>query len=93
VTQPGDPDRPFAFRPAEVTVPVGSTVRWTNRDDVFHTVTSTDSLRPRQPNGLFDKSLFAKGQTFSFRFTKPGVYHFYCRPHSDFMFGTVRVTQ
>lgn len=63
-----------------------------NRDDVFHTVTSTDSLAPRRPNGLFDKALLRKGDTFEFTFTKPGTYHFYCQPHSEFMFGTITVT-
>lgn len=86
------PDSPFAFRPAEVTVPVGSTVRWVNEDDVFHTVTSTNSLGTRRANGLFDHSLFARGQSFEYRFTQPGTYNFFCQPHSAFMFGTVKVT-
>lgn len=75
-----------------MTIPAGSAVRWIDTHDVFHTVTSTDSLDVRRPNGLFDASLFAPGQTFEYTFTKPGAYHFYCRPHADFMFGTVHVT-
>jgi len=86
----GDADRPFAFSPPEVTVPAGSAVRWVNADDVFHTVTSTASLQPRRPSGLFDRPLARGGDRFQFSFTRPGVYHYYCRPHSDFMWGAVR---
>ncbi len=42
-----DAQRPFAFQPAEVRVAAGSTVRWTNADGVFHTVTSTASPERR----------------------------------------------
>lgn len=91
VTVPGDPERPFAFSPAEVTVPVGATVRWTNDESMFHTVTSTSSLQVRRPNGLFDKSLFRKGDTFQYTFKEAGTFFYYCQPHSTFMAGTVRV--
>jgi plastocyanin len=76
-----------------MTVRAGSTVRWINDDTVFHTVTSTDSLQVRRPNGLFDHSLSKKGETFEHTFTKPGVYHYYCRPHTEFMWGTIVVTE
>jgi plastocyanin len=89
---PSDAQRPFAFQPIETRVPVGATVRWTNQDGTFHTVTSTDSLDRRQPNGVFDGTLATRGATFSFRFTRAGTYRFYCKPHTDFMTGTVVVT-
>jgi plastocyanin len=89
---PGDPQRPLAFQPAETRVPAGSAVRWTNQDGAFHTVTSTDTLERRQPNGLFDGTLATRGATFTFRFPRAGTYRFYCKPHSDFMTGTVVVT-
>jgi plastocyanin len=73
-------------------VPAGSAVRWVNGSDDFHTVTSTASLQPRRPSGLFDHSLGRRGDRFVFTFTRPGVYHYYCQPHSEFMWGTVRVT-
>jgi plastocyanin len=92
VAAPNDAQRPFAFQPGETRVPAGSTVRWTNDDGAFHTVTSTDSLDRRQPNGVFDGTLATRGAAFSFRFTRPGTYRFYCKPHSDFMAGTVVVT-
>ena len=72
-------------------MPVGSAVRWTNGGDVFHTVTSTASPEPRRPSGLFDQALARRGDRFEFTFTRPGVYHYYCQPHSDFMSGAVRV--
>jgi plastocyanin len=75
----------------ELEVPVGTTVRWVNEDAVFHTVTSTATLQPRRPSGLFDRSLFRKGDTFQRTFDKAGTFHFYCQPHADFMFGTVTV--
>ncbi len=89
---PGSLDRPFAFSPAEVTVPAGSAVRWVNDENMLHTVTSTHSIAVRRPNGLFNKSLAKKGDTFTYTFTKPGVYHYYCQPHTDFMWGEVTVT-
>ena len=73
-------------------VAAGSTVRWTNAENVFHTVTSTASLTRRQPSGLFNRTLAARGQSFEFKFDQPGTYHFYCTPHSDFMAGSVVVT-
>jgi plastocyanin len=87
----GDSARPFAFSPPEVVVRAGQAVRWVADDDVFHTVTSTDSLEPRRPNGRFDRSFSRRDQRFEYVFRRPGTYHYYCQPHSDFMVGTVRV--
>lgn len=87
----GDADAPCAFRPAEVTIRTGGTVRWINDDATYHTVTSSDRLEVRQPNGRFDEVLDAAGETFEYRFTKPGRYPYYCQPHAEFMFGTVTV--
>jgi plastocyanin len=87
----GDPDAPCVFRPAEVTVRPGGAVRWVNDDATFHTVTSTDSLIPRVPNGRFDAVLDQPTETFSVTFDRPGSYPYYCQPHADFMFGTVHV--
>lgn len=91
VCDSADADRPCRFEPARSTVRVGEVVRWVNAGDVFHTVTSTEALDRREPDGLFDRSLAGRGETFEFRFDVPGKYAFYCRPHSEFMFGTVEV--
>ena len=93
VRRPQDPDRPLAFEPAELTIRPGTTVRWVNDADVFHTVTFTDSLETnRVPNGVFDRTLTTQGESAEFRFDTAGVYPYYCQPHAAFMAGTVRVT-
>jgi plastocyanin len=92
-SQPGDAEHPFSFVPGQVTVPVGTTVRWVNDDDVFHTVTSTARLEPRRPSGLFGRSFFRRGDAFQYTFRRPGTFHYYCQPHAAFMFGTVTVRE
>ncbi len=54
----------FSFTPAELTVPVGATVTWTNRHGARHDVVAAD--------GTFTSPLFGEGETFSFTFTAPG---------------------
>jgi amicyanin len=63
----------FAFSPATVTIAAGDTVTWTNTDPVVHTATST--------SGAFDSGDIAQGDTFSFTFTTPGTYDYFCTPH------------
>jgi len=63
----------FSFLPASATVPVGTKVTWTNRDDMPHTVTSPDK---RIASPLLDTD-----QTFSYTFTAPGTYSYYCGIH------------
>jgi plastocyanin len=87
----GDADAPCAFRPAEVTVRAGESVRWVNDDATFHTVTSSDRQELRQPNGRFDAVLDTAGESFSYTFEEPGSYPYYCQPHAEFMAGTIRV--
>jgi plastocyanin len=78
------------FNPATTTVPVGSTVTWRNDEPITHTVTSgrfegideTTGLRTAQyPDGTFEAKLAGKGKTFSYTFTKPGTYTYYCDIH------------
>jgi plastocyanin len=63
----------FAFAPASLTVSVGTTVTWTNRDDDAHAVNSTNDLFKSSPMDTNDK--------FSFEFKAPGTYPYYCRLH------------
>lgn len=63
----------FSFGPQELTVPVGTTVTWTNRDDIPHTVVSND--------GLFKSKTRDTDETFSYTFTKPGTYGYFCSVH------------
>jgi plastocyanin len=73
--------RDFAFQPAAVTVRVGDTVTWTNRDDVIHTV---------QWSGGSESPDLENGESYSRTFTGTGVFPYICGPH-PFMTGSVRV--
>ncbi len=72
----------FMFAPASLTVAAGSTVTWTNQDDEPHTVVSD--------SGLFRSGALDTNERFSFRFEKPGTYHYACSIHPR-MVGTVIV--
>ena len=63
----------FSFGPQTVTVPVGATVTWTNRDDIPHTVVSAD--------GVFKSKVRDTDETFSYTFTKAGTYPYFCTIH------------
>ncbi len=65
----------FAFSPQTLTVPVGTKVTWINRDDVPHTATS--SVKPR----VFDSKALDTDEKFSFVFTAPGTYPYFCAVH------------
>ena len=75
----------FKF-PPNMDVAKGTTVTWTNKDSVGHTVTS--GTRPNK-DGKFDGQL-AAGSTFSFTFTDSGTYQYFCTVHSS-MNGTITV--
>ncbi|MGA7380055.1 MAG: cupredoxin family copper-binding protein [Terriglobales bacterium] len=72
----------FSFGPQTLTVPVGATVTWTNRDDIPHTVVSTD--------GVFKSKVRDTDEQFSYTFAKAGTYPYYCSVHPK-MTGTVVV--
>ena len=75
--------RDQGFNAPSVTVKPGTTVTWVNHDDDTHTVTSTvDAFRSP---GL------DPDETFSYTFTKPGTYEYYCTLH-PLMTGKVIVT-
>ena len=83
--QPGDTAvtiKNFDFHPMAVSVPVGATVTWKNLDGEPHTVTST--------NGSFRSEALDEDDTFTFRFTTPGVYKYLCTIHPK-MVATVTV--
>jgi plastocyanin len=63
----------FSFGPETLTVAVGTTVTWTNRDDIPHTVVSTD--------GVFKSKVRDTDEKFSYTFVKPGTYAYYCSVH------------
>src|SRR5690348_5898026 len=74
----------FKFVPATLTVPVGTTVTWTNQDEEPHTVAAKD--------GSFHSPGMDTHATYSFTFTTPGSYDYICSIH-PFMTGTVVVTK
>ena len=67
----------FTFGPADVTVKAGSTITWTNRDDIPHTVVSTDKA--------FKSKVLDTDDHFSFTFASPGTYTYYCSIHPKMM--------
>lgn len=72
----------MAFGPATLTVAVNTTVKWTNKDGVAHTVTSN--------NALFDSGNINSGATFSHQFITAGTYSYHCAIHPS-MTGTILV--
>ncbi|MER6225047.1 plastocyanin/azurin family copper-binding protein [Streptomyces sp. 900105755] len=76
----------FAFAPATLKVPVGTTVTWTNEDTDAHTVTSTG------PGGPLHSAALGTHATYSHTFTKPGTFAYLCTIH-PFMTATVEVTR
>jgi plastocyanin len=74
--------RDFMFAPAALTVGVGATVTWTNKDDEPHTVVSDA--------GLFRSGALDTGESFSFKFDRPGTYRYACSIHPR-MVGTIVV--
>ena len=78
----------FLFKPEKLTVHAGTTVTWTNGDDIDHTVTAGT---PGAPTGSFDSGNEARGATFSHAFMEPGTFPYFCKNH-DGMRGEVDVT-
>jgi amicyanin len=69
----------FAFSPAGLTVKVGTTVTWTNNDQVAHTVT-VDEANEADPD-FADSGSINPGETYSYTFTQAGTYDYHCTPH------------
>jgi amicyanin len=76
-----------AYQPANIQVRVGTTVTWTNQDEVPHTVTFRNDM---PGNSMMGSSMMTHGQSFSYTFRMPGTYHYYCTVHPS-MVATVTV--
>lgn len=82
----------FQFQPKTLTIPVGTTVRWTNGDGILHTATSGVQTRQgvpgvtkdkaAKPDGTFDLQLDGKGSFKTFTFDEAGTYRYYCSAHA-----------
>ena len=64
----------FTFAPPELTVSVGTTVEWVNRDDIPHTVVSDDRT-------TFKSKALDTDDNFSYTFSKAGTYSYFCSIH------------
>jgi plastocyanin len=73
----------FAFNPPTLSIPVGTTVTWTNQDSAPHTATDT--------GGAFQSGKLDQGQSYSFTFDTPGTYNYHCEFHAN-MTATITVT-
>ena len=71
----------FTFTPAQLTIKVGTTVTWKNRDDIPHTIVSA---------GKFRSKTLDTDDSFSFTFTAAGDYKYFCSLHPH-MTGMVKV--
>jgi plastocyanin len=65
----------FSFWPANLTITAGTTVTWINRDDIPHTVVSSDDPI------VFKSKALDIDDRFSFTFTKAGTYSYFCSIH------------
>ena len=68
----------FAFNPTPLTVPVGTTVVWTNQDTAPHTVSSDPGSA-----FTFDTGTLQKGQTGKVTFTQAGSFAYHCNIHPN----------
>jgi amicyanin len=72
----------FTFNPQRLTVAAGSTVTWTNKDDIPHAIASSSAQLRSQALDTDDN--------YSFTFTVPGTYQYFCSLHPH-MTGTIVV--
>jgi len=80
----------FAFNPASITVPKGTTVTWVNQDTADHTIVN-DAQGSIAQGALFTSNSLPKGANYSFKFDNPGTYPYHCSIHPS-MKATVIVT-
>jgi amicyanin len=73
----------FTFNPQKLTVKAGTTVTWTNKDDIPHGIAATG-------NAFARSNALDTDNTYSFTFTTPGTYQYFCYIHPH-MTGTIVV--
>ena len=74
----------FSFQPQRLTVKVGTTITWINKDSPEHTATGEGGLGPQSDR-------LGNGEGYSYTFTEAGTFPYHCTPHPS-MKGTVEVT-
>ena len=65
----------FTFGPHDLTVAVGTTVKWVNHDDIPHTVVETSSSR------TFRSKALDTDDSYSFTFANAGTFSYFCSLH------------
>ena len=75
----------FFFTPGSITVKAGATVTWTNKDDIPHGIASSN-------NGFKKSAALDTDESYSFTFTAPGTYQYFCYLHPK-MVGSIVVEQ
>jgi plastocyanin len=73
----------FTFGPQSLTVTAGTTVTWINKDDIPHGIASSN-------NGFAKSKALDTDDSYSFTFTTPGTYQYFCYIHPH-MTGTIVV--
>jgi len=93
----------FRFSPADLTIAAGQTVTWINDSAMPHTATDDPAQNPvasahpeyaQLPDGAepWDSGMLQPGESYSYTFTTPGTYHYFCLPHVlSGMLGTITV--
>ncbi|MDD4931506.1 MAG: plastocyanin/azurin family copper-binding protein [Candidatus Colwellbacteria bacterium] len=76
----------FSFQPGKISIKKGSTVKWTNENDIGHDVVA-DIIPP-----YFKSPILLKGESYSFTFDKVGTFGYYCGIHPS-MKGTIEVVE
>jgi plastocyanin len=79
--------RNITINPDTVRVKVGSTIKWTDYDDVTHNVTSV-----KGPQKFASKD-FGEGASYEVKLTKPGVINYECSLHPASMNGSIEVVK
>ena len=79
----------FAFSPSTITVKVGATVTWLNKDSAPHQIASNPHPAHTDLPGLFS-GILSNGQSYSFTFNQTGAFGYHCHVHPS-MTGTVVV--
>ena len=79
----------FAFNPASITVPKGTTVTWVNQDTTNHEIVN-DAQGSIAQGALFTSNSLSRGGSYSYTFENPGTYPYHCSIHPS-MKATVTV--
>jgi plastocyanin len=68
----------MAFNPTTITVKAGTTIKWTNKEGVSHTVTSDP-----ESSEVFDSGSLGDGGIFTWTFSTAGTFSYHCSFHSN----------